>query len=95
MLYFHQRVECRLDSPLVIRGAVAAKGRFGSSLAAQHDLNKDRLSDLVVGAPLENNGQGSIYIFLGERGGIADTYSQVSKLQQSQKKKFNSSSVEK
>ncbi|XP_071318507.1 integrin alpha-M [Trachinotus anak] len=70
------RVECRLDSPLVLRGAASDKGRFGSSLAVLPDLNKDSLSDLAVGAPLENDGQGSIYIFLGERRGINDTYSQ-------------------
>uniref|UniRef100_A0A3B4X8S1 Integrin alpha-M-like n=1 Tax=Seriola lalandi dorsalis TaxID=1841481 RepID=A0A3B4X8S1_SERLL len=70
-------VECRLDSPVILRGAASDKGRFGSSLAVLPDLNEDALSDLAVGAPLENDGQGSIYIFLGERRrGINDTYSQ-------------------
>ncbi|XP_022599094.1 integrin alpha-M-like [Seriola dumerili] len=71
------KVECRLDSPVILRGVASDKGRFGSSLAALPDLNEDKLSDLAVGAPLENDGQGSIYIFLGERrSGINDTYSQ-------------------
>ncbi|KAL6095096.1 itgam [Pungitius sinensis] len=71
-------VECRLDSPSVLRGVVSDKGRFGSSLAVLPDLNTDGLSDLAVGAPLENNGQGSIYIFHGEGGvgGISSSYSQ-------------------
>ncbi|XP_062416161.1 integrin alpha-X-like isoform X2 [Pungitius pungitius] len=71
-------VECRLDSPSVLRGDVSGKGRFGSSLAVLPDLNTDGLSDLAVGAPLENNGQGSIYIFHGEGGvgGISSSYSQ-------------------
>uniref|UniRef100_A0A665UIS3 Integrin alpha-M-like n=1 Tax=Echeneis naucrates TaxID=173247 RepID=A0A665UIS3_ECHNA len=69
-------VDCRLDSPEILRGAASDKGRFGSSLAVLPDLNRDSLMDLAVGAPLENDGQGSIYIFLGERGGINDTYSQ-------------------
>lgn len=72
-------VECRLDSPSVLRGEVSDKGRFGSSLAVLPDLNTDGLSDLAVGAPLENNGQGSIYIFHGEGGvggGISSSYSQ-------------------
>ncbi|XP_047464241.1 integrin alpha-X-like isoform X3 [Mugil cephalus] len=60
-------VECRFDSPLVLRGAESSKGRFGSSLAVLPDLNTDGISDLAVGAPLENDGQGSIYIFHGER----------------------------
>lgn len=77
-------MECRLDSPSVLRGEVSDKGRFGSSLAVLPDLNTDGLSDLAVGAPLENNGQGSIYIFHGEGGvggGISSSYSQVSEVQ--------------
>ena len=78
--YFHQRVECRFDNPLVLRGDASDQGRFGSSLAVLPDLNSDGLNDLAVGAPLENGGQGSIYIFHGETGGgrISPTYSQVS-----------------
>uniref|UniRef100_A0A3Q1IYB7 VWFA domain-containing protein n=1 Tax=Anabas testudineus TaxID=64144 RepID=A0A3Q1IYB7_ANATE len=68
---------CNLDfSPLVLRGGAFAQGRFGSSLAVLPDLNLDKLSDLAVGAPLENDGQGSIYIFNGEAGRINPTYSQ-------------------
>lgn len=70
-------VECRFDSPLVLKGEAVDEGRFGSSLAALPDLNADGLNDLAVGAPLENDGQGSIYIFNGDvRGKINPTYSQ-------------------
>ncbi|XP_013869361.1 integrin alpha-M [Austrofundulus limnaeus] len=73
-------VECNFDSPsqlTVLRGDPSNKGRFGSSLAVLPDLNADTLNDLAVGAPLENNNQGSIYIFHGETGGrIKPTYSQ-------------------
>lgn len=71
-------VECHLDdSPLVLRGVASDKGRFGSSLAVLPDLNTDGLSELVVGAPLENDGLGSIYIFHGEGGGrISPAYAQ-------------------
>ncbi|XP_031699852.1 integrin alpha-M-like [Anarrhichthys ocellatus] len=70
-------VECHLDSPSVLRGAASDNGRFGSSLAVLPDLNIDDLNELAVGAPLENNGQGSIYIFHGEGGGrISSAYSQ-------------------
>lgn len=75
---FHQAVDCHFDSPLVLRGDAVGEGRFGSSLAALPDLNKDTLNDLVVGAPLENDRQGSIYIFNGEgQGSINPKYSQV------------------
>ncbi|XP_041818025.1 integrin alpha-M-like [Chelmon rostratus] len=70
-------VDCHFESPSVLRGDASDKGRFGSSLAVLPDLNSDGLSDLAVGAPLENSGQGSIYIFHGEgRGRISLTYSQ-------------------
>lgn len=69
-------IECRFDSPLVLRGA-PDNGRFGSSLAVLPDVNKDGFNDLAVGAPLENERRGSIYIFHGEGGGkINPTYSQ-------------------
>uniref|UniRef100_A0A668RQJ3 VWFA domain-containing protein n=1 Tax=Oreochromis aureus TaxID=47969 RepID=A0A668RQJ3_OREAU len=72
-----QFVECHFDDPLVLRGHAAVKGRFGSSLAVLPDLNSDGFRDLAVGAPLENHGEGSIYIFNGEGGGrISPTYSQ-------------------
>uniref|UniRef100_A0A3B4EUM1 VWFA domain-containing protein n=1 Tax=Pundamilia nyererei TaxID=303518 RepID=A0A3B4EUM1_9CICH len=65
---------CRLT---VLRGRAAVKGRFGSSLAVLPDLNSDGFRDLAVGAPLENDGEGSIYIFHSEGGRISPTYSQV------------------
>uniref|UniRef100_A0A8D3BPT1 Integrin, alpha M (complement component 3 receptor 3 subunit) n=1 Tax=Scophthalmus maximus TaxID=52904 RepID=A0A8D3BPT1_SCOMX len=68
---------CHLDSPLVLRGDASDNGRFGSSLAVLPDLNTDRLREVAVGAPLENDGQGCIYIFHGEGGGrISASYSQ-------------------
>ncbi|KAM9425192.1 integrin alpha-X-like [Pholidichthys leucotaenia] len=70
-------VECHFDDPLVLRGDASENGRFGSSLAVLPDLNADGLRDLAVGAPLENDNQGSIYIFHGEGGqSISPTYSQ-------------------
>ncbi|KAF3853539.1 hypothetical protein F7725_014227 [Dissostichus mawsoni] len=72
-------VECHLDSPSVLRGDASQRGRFGSSIAVLPDLDTDGLSDLAVGAPLENDGQGSIYIFHGEGGQIkriSSTYTQ-------------------
>uniref|UniRef100_A0A3Q3NCF3 Integrin alpha-M-like n=1 Tax=Labrus bergylta TaxID=56723 RepID=A0A3Q3NCF3_9LABR len=72
------KVDCHLDSPLVLGGAESEKGRFGSSLAVLPDLNNDGLHDLAVGAPLENDMKGSIYLFHGEGGhrGINPDFSQ-------------------
>ncbi|NP_001373553.1 integrin alpha-D isoform 1 precursor [Danio rerio] len=41
-------------------------GRFSASLASLKDLNGDSLSDVAVGAPLENDGEGVVYIYLGD-----------------------------
>lgn len=60
-----------------LKGIPGQMGRFGLTLASPADLNGDRLVDVVVGAPLEENGEGSIYIFNGRKGDIAPTFSQV------------------
>nr|XP_057918664.1 integrin alpha-M-like [Doryrhamphus excisus] len=71
------KVECSFDDPVVLKGVESRRGRFGASLAALPDLNADSLNDLAVGAPLEDDGQGSIYIFHGEgTGKITPTFSQ-------------------
>ncbi|XP_014874749.1 integrin alpha-X-like, partial [Poecilia latipinna] len=73
-------VVCYFDKPsqiTTLRGDASVRGRFGSSLAVLPDINADTFNDLAVGAPLENDGQGSIYIFQGEGGRkINPTYSQ-------------------
>ncbi|KAJ8399976.1 hypothetical protein AAFF_G00407060 [Aldrovandia affinis] len=57
-------------------GEQGVKGRFGTSISALADLNGDGISEVAVGAPLEDNGQGSIYIFNGFTSGVKSTYSQ-------------------
>uniref|UniRef100_A0A8C9DWK9 Integrin subunit alpha 11 n=1 Tax=Phocoena sinus TaxID=42100 RepID=A0A8C9DWK9_PHOSS len=47
--------------------------RFGSSIASVQDLNQDSYNDVVVGAPLEDNHRGVIYIFHGFQGNILKT----------------------
>ncbi|XP_062342329.1 integrin alpha-X-like [Osmerus eperlanus] len=61
-----------------LRGAAGNElGRFGASLSPCPDLNGDGLLELAVGAPLENRGRGSLYVFLGQPGGSLQTsYSQ-------------------
>ncbi|NXH70459.1 ITA11 protein, partial [Hydrobates tethys] len=50
--------------------------RFGSCIAAVPDLNQDSYNDLVVGAPLEDEHQGAIYIFLGFEETVLKKYKQ-------------------
>ncbi|KAJ3608334.1 hypothetical protein NHX12_025383 [Muraenolepis orangiensis] len=67
------RVDCQFDAPVVLRGQAGERGRFGSSMAPLPDLNQDGVYDLAVGAPLENQGQGSVYIFHGDARGTMNT----------------------
>ncbi|KTF92634.1 hypothetical protein cypCar_00032072 [Cyprinus carpio] len=63
-------------SDVVLVGMAGQRGRFGSSLASPADLNGDGFRDVLIGAPLEEDGQGSIYIFNGGEDQINPTYSQ-------------------
>uniref|UniRef100_A0A3P8XW77 VWFA domain-containing protein n=1 Tax=Esox lucius TaxID=8010 RepID=A0A3P8XW77_ESOLU len=69
-------VVCGFTAEMTLQGDVGKIGRFGTSLAQLPDLNVDGFNDLAVGAPLENNGKGSVYIFHGSRIGISNIYSQ-------------------
>ncbi|XP_067837874.1 integrin alpha-X-like, partial [Heptranchias perlo] len=51
-------------------------GRFGSAIAALRDLNGDGLGDVAIGAPLEDEHRGSVYIYHGQPRGISPRYSQ-------------------
>ncbi|XP_063304805.1 integrin alpha-11 [Pelobates fuscus] len=44
--------------------------RFGSTIAAVPDLNQDSYNDAVIGAPLEDDHKGAIYIFHGMKKNI-------------------------
>ncbi|KFV77427.1 Integrin alpha-11, partial [Struthio camelus australis] len=50
--------------------------RFGSCIAAVPDLNQDSYNDVVVGAPLEDDHQGAVYIFHGFEETILKKYKQ-------------------
>lgn len=50
-------------------------GRFGAVIAALTDINGDELTDVAVGAPLEE--QGAVYIFNGQQAGLSPWPSQV------------------
>lgn len=59
---------------------VPSMGRFGTTISSLADLNGDRLRDVAVGAPLEDENRGAVYIYLGDRHrGIHSTFSQVNR----------------
>ncbi|GAA6100616.1 integrin alpha-11a [Tachysurus ichikawai] len=55
---------------------LSENARFGSALAPVSDLNGDSFNDLVVGAPLEDEHRGAIYIYNSQRNRILRKYKQ-------------------
>ena len=53
-------------------------GRFGAALTALGDVNGDRLADVAIGAPGEQENRGAVYLFHGTSElGISPSHSQV------------------
>uniref|UniRef100_A0A673KVR7 Integrin alpha-11-like n=1 Tax=Sinocyclocheilus rhinocerous TaxID=307959 RepID=A0A673KVR7_9TELE len=50
--------------------------RFGAAMSTLPDLNGDGFTELVVGAPLEDNHRGAIYLFYGKQNSIQHKYKQ-------------------
>ncbi|RVE67947.1 hypothetical protein OJAV_G00086900 [Oryzias javanicus] len=50
--------------------------RFGTAISVVSDLDLDGYSDVVVGAPLEDNGRGVVYIYNGEKKTLKKEFSQ-------------------
>lgn len=51
--------------------------RFGYAMAAAPDLNHDGFTDLLVGAPLEDEHRGAVYIYHGDGIHVTNNYKQV------------------
>ncbi|XP_022382124.1 integrin alpha-X isoform X2 [Enhydra lutris kenyoni] len=52
-------------------------GRFGAALTVLGDVNGDKLTDVAIGAPGEQESQGAVYLFHGTSGlGISPSHSQ-------------------
>ncbi|XP_030624743.1 LOW QUALITY PROTEIN: integrin alpha-1 [Chanos chanos] len=50
--------------------------RFGTAIAAVNDLNLDGFRDVVIGAPLENDHRGAVYIYHGDQQSLKEKYVQ-------------------
>lgn len=51
--------------------------RFGTAIAAVADLNLDSFTDVAIGAPLENDHRGAVYIYHGDRMTLKEKFVQV------------------
>ncbi|XP_076863199.1 integrin alpha-11 isoform X2 [Brachyhypopomus gauderio] len=54
----------------------ALNSRFGSAMSSLPDLNGDHYRELVVGAPLEDDHRGAVYLFYSQHNGIQPKYKQ-------------------
>ncbi|XP_037670888.1 LOW QUALITY PROTEIN: integrin alpha-L [Choloepus didactylus] len=74
-VFVYQRKQLRFEVVSELQGDPGYPlGRFGAAITALADLNGDRLTDVAVGAPLEE--QGAVYIFSGQHGGLSPRPSQ-------------------
>ncbi|KAL7845133.1 hypothetical protein AOLI_G00233250 [Acnodon oligacanthus] len=61
----------------VLEVADCVQGQFAATVTSVADLNGDELQDIAVGAPLEDDGRGAVYIYLGNQTqSVRPTYSQ-------------------
>ena len=69
----------RWQCEVILRGEQGHPwGRFGTALTVLGDVNGDKLTDVAIGAPGEQENQGAVYLFHGTSGlGISLSHSQV------------------
>ncbi|NXG56479.1 ITA2 protein, partial [Hemiprocne comata] len=66
-----------LDQQELLEGPQGSENaRFGSAIATLADIDLDGFNDVVIGAPLENQNSGAIYIYNGFQKTIRTKYSQ-------------------
>ncbi|KAJ3614082.1 hypothetical protein NHX12_017659 [Muraenolepis orangiensis] len=71
------RLTTQLELESTLNVSVPSRGRFGTSISLLADLNGDGLRDVAVGAPLEDDNRGAVYIYHGnQHTGIRPTFSQ-------------------
>ncbi|XP_053883489.1 integrin alpha-D-like [Malaclemys terrapin pileata] len=51
-------------------------GHFGASMSEIGDISGDGQTDVAIGAPMEDDNHGALYIFHGEKGGLSPQYRQ-------------------
>ncbi|CAI5791013.1 integrin alpha-M-like isoform X1 [Podarcis lilfordi] len=77
VVYICERQEDGFFCSQKLRGAAKQPlGRFGASIAEIGEITGDRWTDVAIGAPMEDENRGAVYIFHGSRRSINPAYSQ-------------------
>lgn len=76
------KLKLLLQTSFILQGALevtdrSQNSRLGSSLVEIPDMNGDGFRELVVGAPLDDDHQGAVYVFYGQDKTIQQQYRQV------------------
>lgn len=74
-VYYNLRNCTETDCKFDLKLTGPAESRFGFSMTALGDINRDGYTDIAIGAPYE--GIGAIYIYLGSAMGLITPPSQV------------------
>lgn len=75
--FFYSQEEVFVSNGTLKSEEKSQDARFGYALAAAPDLNHDGFTDLLVGAPLEDEHKGAIYVYHGDGIYINHNYKQV------------------
>uniref|UniRef100_A0A8C0GDY0 VWFA domain-containing protein n=1 Tax=Chelonoidis abingdonii TaxID=106734 RepID=A0A8C0GDY0_CHEAB len=74
------RVYICLINWLTLQGQTGqAFGHFGASMSEIGDISGDGQMDVAIGAPMENDNRGALYIFHGEKGDLSPQYRQAAR----------------
>ncbi|XP_048842791.1 integrin alpha-L-like isoform X1 [Brienomyrus brachyistius] len=93
MYVYSMSSELKLTLQINVSGT--SLGRFAFSISSLKDLNGDKLQDIAVGAPLEDDQRGAVYIYLGDRAkGIQTQFQRITAQKLSSKLQFFGLSID-
>lgn len=75
-VYGRTNTEQELKQLKILEGSRTRHARFGAAIQCIGDINLDGFNDVAVGAPSEDDGAGSLHIYLGSSSGLSDPASQ-------------------
>ncbi|CAG9835896.1 unnamed protein product [Diabrotica balteata] len=74
-VFFYSDIYATIHST-ILYGSKKRGARFGTSIVNLGDINLDLFKDIAISAPFEDDGTGAVYIYMGTRFGINETFNQ-------------------